>query len=114
MYIYPAQNLLLEQELKSKLMNHLYEWSIQNGYDGLFSYSDLRLGEGGVYSSSGFEKLGESPHNYWYTDGHTRYDRFKYRAHDGVSEIDVAKREGVRPCWGAGNAIWKRQMPSTS
>jgi hypothetical protein len=85
------------------------DWSLQNGYEGVLSYAELRYGEGGVYEKCGFSLVGESTSNYWYTDGVSRFDRFAYRAQPGKTEKEVAEAANVKAVWGAGNKIyvWK-------
>lgn len=90
----------------SKLLKRVKQSAVDEGFDGVLSYADLRFGEGEVYKNCGFILVGESSINYWYTDGHERHDRFKFRAQPGKSEVEVAKSEGVRTVWGAGNKIY--------
>lgn len=92
-----------------KLLSYIKDWSLQNGYEGVLSYAELRYGEGGVYEKCGFSLVGESTSNYWYTDGVSRFDRFAYRAQPGKTEKEVAEAANVKAVWGAGNKIyvWK-------
>lgn len=93
----------------SKLFTHVKRLALEDGFEGVMSYADLRFGNGGVYSKCGMEEMEESKLNYWYTDGHSRFDRFVFRARPGKSEEDVSREEGVMRVWGAGNKIfvWK-------
>lgn len=90
----------------SKLLSRVKELAIHDGFEGVLSYADLRFGSGSVYEKCGFKLEGESTINYWYTDGHSRFDRFSFRAQPGKPENEVAKEEGVKPVWGAGNKIF--------
>lgn len=90
----------------SKLLSHAISFGKERGYDGLLSYVELRHGTGNVYEKCGFELIGESKINYWYTDGTSRFDRFKYRAQPGKPERDVAIEAGVRAVYGAGNKVY--------
>ena len=93
----------------SKLLTRVKCQAMDDDFDGVLSYADLRLGVGGVYEQCGFKLVGESPMNYWYTDGTSRFDRFSFRARPGKPEKQVAEENGVRPVWGCGNRIylWK-------
>lgn len=93
----------------SKLFARVKQHAIDDGFEGVMSYADLRFGTGGVYAKCGMEEMEESKLNYWYTDGHDRFDRFVFRARPGQSEEDVSRAEGVMRVWGAGNKVfvWK-------
>lgn len=90
----------------SKLLEHVKKQSLLDGYDGILSYADLRFGTGNVYQKCGMKFMGVTNVNYWYTDGHQRFDRFLYRAQSGKSENDVAAHAGVKAVWGAGNNVF--------
>jgi hypothetical protein len=90
----------------SKLLDAVKKQSKLDGHEGVLSYADLRFGSGGVYEKCGFKFMGSSNVNYWYTDGHQRFDRFMYRAQPGKPEKEVAAEAGVRTVWGAGNSIF--------
>lgn len=90
----------------SKLLSYVKQLAINDGFDGILSYADLRFGQGTVYEKCGLKYEGETPINYWYTDGHVRLDRFQFRAQPNKSEKEVAESAGVRPVWGSGNRIY--------
>lgn len=94
----------------SKLLSTVKSLAVADGFEGVLSYADLRFGDGGVYVKCGMTECEESKLNYWYTDGHTRFDRFAFRAQPGKSERDVTKDAGVMQVWGAGNKVfvWKK------
>jgi hypothetical protein len=94
----------------SKLLNHLFSKGQEDGFEGLLSYAELRYGEGGVYEHCGLQKVGTTGPNYWYTDGSVRYDRFKFRAQDGLTENEYAQKHGVRSVWGVGNSVYLRRF----
>lgn len=73
----------------------------------IFTYADLRVGQGKVYERAGFKHAGRTSEDYWYTDGVCRYHRLKYRAKDGVSERDIAKAAGMYRIYGCGSNIWQ-------
>lgn len=78
------------------------------GTASLVSYVDSRVGNGRSYLSAGWrlESLPRSP-RFWWTDFRNRYNRFKYRADksSGLSQSEVADREGVVQLWGCGNYV---------
>ncbi len=78
------------------------------GRMSLVSYVDARVGNGGSYLSSGW-KLETNPKSprFWWTDFHSRFNRFKYRADKamGLSQADIATRENVVEIWGCGNYV---------
>lgn len=94
----------------SKLISVVKRLAIEEGFEGVLSYADLRFGDGGVYLKCGMEEKEEAKLNYWYTDGHKRIDRFAFRTQPGKPETDIAKHEGVMQVWGAGNKVfvWRK------
>lgn len=96
-----------------RLLKRCIEAARQSGFEGFLSYADLRLGGGGnVYSLFGMEKVAQTHGNYWYTDGKQRYDRFRFRAQDGMTERDYALKHNVRQVFGAGNAVYLLRFSS--
>lgn len=97
----------------SKMMSVIKQRVIDDKRAGLLSYADLRFGAGRVYESCGFSYKGTTRCNYWYTDGHQRFDRNMFMADkmNNLSENEVAFREGVRAVWGCGNAIYLWTAP---
>lgn len=93
-----------------KVIDVALDLARKKGFDGMLSYSELRFGTGGVYLQCGFEQVGETTVNYFYTQGVTRYDRFKYRAQPGKSEKQVVDEAGVRPVWGAGHRVFLKKL----
>jgi hypothetical protein len=94
----------------SKLLSRVKELAIQDGFQGLLSYAELRYGEGHVYEHCGLTLVAETTTNYWYTDGARRYDRFKFRAQPGKPEKVVAEEAHVRSVWGCGNKVYLVQL----
>jgi hypothetical protein len=90
----------------SKLLSMADEWARNNGYKGILTYADLRFGTGNVYAKNGFEVVGDTEIDYWYTDGDVRFDRFKFRSRDGKSEKEVANESGVSRIYGCGSRIY--------
>lgn len=83
--------------------------ALSEGREGLLSYADLRFGTGAAYERCGFELVTTTTMNYWYTDGVRRMDRFRFRAQQGLSEKEYAALHGVRPVYGAGNAVYLKK-----
>lgn len=91
----------------SKLLKRIVDdYKLSSSYVGLLTYAELRYGEGSVYEKCGMTRVDDSKINYWYTDGISRYDRFKYRAQPGKPESQVAAEANVRPVYGCGNATY--------
>jgi hypothetical protein len=76
----------------------------------VLSYSDNRIGNGSCYQKYGFKCLGNTSPDYWYTDGIHRYGRFVFRAKDGLSEKEIAKKNGVGRIYGCGSRIWLLEL----
>lgn len=95
----------------SKLLARI-ERDVRDTCDGLLSYAELRFGDGGVYERCGFTRADDSATNYWYTQGLTRMDRFRFRAQPGKPEKQVADENNVRPVYGSGNAVYVKRWAS--
>jgi hypothetical protein len=89
----------------SKLLKTAKTWAKINGFVSIMTYVDRRIGTGKGYLSAGFELVGSTGPDYWYTDNELRYDRFKFRASDGKSEKQVAFSAGVSRIYGCGSSI---------
>jgi GNAT superfamily N-acetyltransferase len=89
-----------------RLLKHALEHTRARGFEGMLSYADLRFGEGDVYRQLGFQRLGDTGMAYFYTDGKDRLDRFKFRAQQGMSEREWTARQGVRPVYTPGHAVY--------
>ena len=94
----------------SRLIAASCRWALANGFTGILTYADLRLGTGEVYASNGFRTVGDTGICYWYTDGRIREDRFKYRAQLGIPEVEVARAAGVRQVHGPGSRIYLQKF----
>lgn len=89
----------------SKLLKAAKTWAKINGFVSIMTYVDRRIGTGKGYLSAGFELVGSTGPDYWYTDNELRYDRFKFRAADGKTEKQVAFSAGVSRIYGCGSSI---------
>jgi len=91
----------------SKLLKVARDWSSKNGYSQIMTYVDRRVGTGNGYVSAGFERVGCTAPDYWYTDNELRYDRFRYRAQLGLTERQVALAAKVSRIYGCGSHIFR-------
>jgi len=99
------KNLVVSGAL-SRLVKIAESFTIINGFTGLMTYVDRRIGDGMGYVKSGFSLENKTTEDYWYTDGTCRYDRFKFRAQDGKSEAQIARENKVQKIYGAGNLVY--------
>jgi hypothetical protein len=72
----------------------------------LLTYSDLRFGDGDIYLNNGFEPIGSTELDYYYTDFFSRINRFKLRAQGGKTEKQIAMESGVVRIYGTGSNIY--------
>ena len=91
----------------SKIFKGIKSWSIENSFKNILTYADLDTGTGNVYEKSGFQLAGETGPAYWYSDGQKRFDRFKFRAQNNKTEMQIANDAGVVRIYGAGSKIYK-------
>lgn len=89
-----------------KLLKEVVRWSREQGFDSILTYAERRFGEGEVYLKSGFQILGSTNVDYWYTDGFSRFNRFKFRAKNGKTEKQIAEESGVSRVYGCGSNIY--------
>jgi hypothetical protein len=89
----------------SRLIKVASIWAKDNGFDRIMTYVDRRVGRGDGYEACGFQRLDKTIPDYWYTDGRVRYDRFKFRARDGIPEREIALQAGVSRIYGAGSWV---------
>lgn len=95
-----------------KLFIRAQEYAADQKVEIFLTYSDNRFGPGAVYQKAGFELIGETPLDYWYTNGWSREFRFKYRADSekNLSEKQVAELAGVKKVYGCGSKIWIKKI----
>lgn len=93
-----------------KLLCYTENWIKQEKYDGILTYADLRIGTGNVYQKAGFELMGRTTPDYWYSNGIIRENRFKYRAQNGKSEKEVALENKVFKIYGCGSNIYLKRF----
>lgn len=90
----------------SKLLKAAEQYAKENSFESILTYADTRFGTGQVYEKNNFSYIGNTPIDYWYTDGNKRQFRFKYRASNGLSEKQVIEQAGVWPVYGCGSRIY--------
>lgn len=90
----------------SRLMKHSTEWAKQSNYVKILTYSDCRFSFGQVYEKYGFIYSGHTSVGYHYTDNYIRFNRFKFRAKDGLTEKEVAEKNKVYKIYDAGHYKW--------
>ena len=95
----------------SKLTSHIKKWAIVNGFKKILSYVDTRLGNPN-WSLAGYELIGETPPRFWWTDGHKRFNRFKFKADkkNNLTEAEVANLAGVSKIYGCKNLIYEIKL----
>jgi uncharacterized C2H2 Zn-finger protein len=94
----------------SRLTKHAMTYCKANGFTGLLTYVDMRLGSKNGYLSAGWNYLGETSNRFWWTDGRSRIDRFKIRADKAnkITEKEMAESLGVVKIWGCTNLIFSK------
>lgn len=92
----------------SRLLSYFIK---SESYSGdIYSYCDLRIGNGSVYVANGFSLIKTTRPDYWYTNNKIREHRFKYRAQNGLSEKDYSKSMNVSAIYGAGSHLYKKTV----
>lgn len=94
----------------------LFKFFIKNyNTNKIISYSDVRLFDGKMYETLGFNKISQSKPNYWYVINDIRYHRFNFRKSVLVKEgFDKNKTEkqimfdrGIYRIYDCGNIRWE-------
>lgn len=92
-----------------KLTKASHEYALANGFEGLMTYVDNRVGSGLGYSSNMWklDRASTGP-RFWWTDFTNRFNRFKYRADKsaGLTQRQVADAAGVVEIWGCANSTY--------
>lgn len=85
--------------LKNKVIvgaaSKLFNFFIKNyEFNKIISYSDIRIFNGNMYKSLGFQYKSQSKPNYWYVKNGVRHYRFNFRKNILVNEgYDISKTE---------------------
>jgi hypothetical protein len=94
----------------SRLLKYAKKYARDNNIEKIMTYVDRRIGTGGGYEACGFQLVGDTGVDYWYTDGSIRYNRFLYRAKGNMSEAEVAKLARVYKVYGCGSLIYEMSV----
>jgi len=80
----------------SRLLNH---FTLNNSFDLIITYADLRWSDGNLYNKLGFIDDGFDPPQYWYIKNQKRYHKFGFRKgilkNHGVDTINYTEKEIV-------------------
>ena len=98
----------------SRLIKRSRQWSIGEGFSGIMTYVDRRIGSGSGYLAAGFQIEGSTGPDYWYTDSEHRYDRFKFRSQGETTERQLARSAGVSRIYGCGSLVMTMQICGTT
>jgi hypothetical protein len=86
----------------SKLLKYF-----KTNYEGsIMTYADRRFGEGLGYEKVGFQYVGNTGVDYWYSDGVQRFDRFMFKTDKNEKEIEKVTKLKLFKVWGCGSNIW--------
>lgn len=91
----------------SRLTSAAKKYANSCGKKKIISYVDLRYGNGNGYISSGYSLIKKTALRFWWTDFVKRYDRFKFRAQNGISEKQIAEDNCVVKIWGCSNLLFE-------
>jgi len=94
----------------SKLLKHMMVWAKSEGFNKIITYSDCRYSWGSVYEKNGFKFIHQTSPNYYYTDFHNRYSKYRFRAKNGISESERVSKFGFYKIYNAGNFRWELQI----
>lgn len=91
-----------------KLLSRIKQYAKETNRTKIITYADTRHGTGTGYKKAGMIEQKSTSIRFWWTDGISRFDRFKFRADsiNKISEADVAKNAGVWKIWGCRNRVY--------
>jgi hypothetical protein len=95
----------------SKILSYVKK-ELMKGYRGIMTFVDCRVGSGKGYKNAGMSYLKTNNLSYGYTEGKIFHYRFRFRATEELSEIEVAEKSGVFQVPGAGNHVLVWDNPS--
>lgn len=95
----------------ARLFRRLTAWALENGYQSIKSYCDLRYGTGRVYEALGFTLTTTSKPSYWYVKGRHRYSAISKRKTPeerltGLKEYELREQQGYFRIWDCGHQAW--------
>lgn len=96
----------------SRLSKHAAEYAVNNGKQQIMSYVDTRFGSGNAWTKSGWKHTETTEPRFWWTDGHKRFNRFKFKADksQNLTEAQVAEGAGVTKIWGCRNLLFELSL----
>lgn len=94
----------------AKLLKAFIDSDNSLNFNKVLTYADLRFGTGNIYLKNGFEFMGETLANYYYTDFKNRFNRFKFRAQKPKTEKEVAEENNVFKIYDAGSYIYMKTI----
>jgi hypothetical protein len=94
----------------SKMIKHIVSYALDNNYQSIMTYADLRFGEGNTYGNCGMKEIGNTVVDYHYTNGYERFNRFRFRAQQGMSEKEFAEHSGVWKIYGCGSRLYELKL----
>lgn len=101
----------------SKLFKRFVEWSSENGYDRIISFSDNAWTSGGIYNVLGFQMVREYLPDYFYWD-HVHRIYFSKQSQKKSStgcppemtERDWCCKKGLYRIWDCGKKLWEFEL----
>jgi len=102
----------------SKLFNYFIQYyNPQN----IISYSNLSIGSGNLYNVLGFNYIGHTDIDYWWSDCDKRYHRSGFMKHKLVklgydknkTEAEIMSERKYSRIWGLGNGKWEWNLNKT-
>jgi hypothetical protein len=102
----------------SKLNNYiiggvfkLFKYFINNYKPSkIISYVNCDINDGALYKIIGFNEIGHSGINYWWTDGNMKYHRNNFMKHK--TEGEIMKEHRYYKIYGSGNLKYEWNNPS--
>ena len=98
----------------ARLLKKAEEILRQSGYKNLITYSDRRYSNGSLYENNGFEFIGKTDIDFFWTKGNKRYAR-QISWSIPLEESDQTRDElmldkGYHKIYGAGNLRWEKNL----
>jgi hypothetical protein len=92
----------------SRLIKAAKTWCLEENYETLITYRDVRLGGSGVaYETAGFEFKYMTSERFWWTNGRHRIDRFAIRSIPGIAtQEEMAMDHKMFKIFGCSNAVY--------
>jgi len=94
----------------SKLLSACREWSKDNGYSSISTWSDNRWSIGNVYEKLGFTRLKDNPPDYSYVDIKRKIRIPKQKFKNVKENIEELAKVGLWRIWDCGKVKWVYQI----